>query len=255
MACTEWLEQLDSFLDGELATERLRAVDAHLRACPSCAGEAVQRMYLKRAVRTAGQAFVARPEFRKSLQKSIATQNVPRVRSRIAAWNWRWAIPVLALILIAAVEATNYAVHQLRREQTYSELADLHVGALASSTPVDVLSTDRHTVKPWFQGKIPFSFNLPELQNSDFSLLGGRVTYLEQTPGAHLVYLLRGHRISVFIFQADRLPATLSAELSATRKKSFNMETWSQDGLRYFVVGDAGMEDIQKLSTILKKVG
>jgi|SRR5438445_13863468 len=61
--------------------------------------------------------------------------------------------------------------------------------------------TDRHTVKPWFQGKIPFAFDLPELQNSEFSLLGGRMTYLDQTPGAHLIYDARKHHISVFVFQ------------------------------------------------------
>ena len=58
-------------------------------------------------------------------------------------------------------------------EQVVSEIADLHVTALASASPVEVISTDRHTVKPWFQGKIPFSFNLPELQNTEFSLLAG----------------------------------------------------------------------------------
>ena len=68
-----------------------------------------------------------------------------------------------------------------RRQRVFSELADLHVSALASATPVDVISTDRHTVKPWFQGRIPFSFNLPELQGSEFTLIGGRVTYLAQT--------------------------------------------------------------------------
>jgi len=74
------------------------------------------------------------------------------------------------------------------RDHVFSEIADLHVSTLASSSPVDVISTDRHTVKPWFQGKIPFAFNLPELQNSEFTLIGGRMTYLDQTPGAHLIY-------------------------------------------------------------------
>ena len=63
-----------------------------------------------------------------------------------------------------------------------SELVDLHVATLASSNPIDVVSSDRHTVKPWFEGKIPFTFNLPELQNSPFTLVGGRVSYLNQSP-------------------------------------------------------------------------
>ncbi len=138
-------------------------------------------------------------------------------------------------------------------DQVFSEIADLHVATLASSSPVDVISTDRHTVKPWFQGKIPFAFDLPELQNSEFSLLGGRMTYLDQTPGAHLIYDVRKHHISVFVFQdrSLRLPAGLDGILSRRRDVSFNMETWSQGGLRYFVVGDASAADIDESGEIV----
>jgi anti-sigma factor RsiW len=115
-----------------------------------------------------------------------------------------------------------------------------------------VISTDRHTVKPWFQGKIPFAFNLPELQNTEFSLLGGRMTYLEQTPGAHLIYDLRKHHISVFVFQESSLPAKLSNSSLRPGKLSFNMETWSQGGLRYFVIGDTGAVDIDNLAKLFR---
>ena len=123
---------------------------------------------------------------------------------------------------------------------------------LASASPVDVVSTDRHTVKPWFQGKIPFAFNLPELENSEFSLLGGRMTYLGQTPGAHLVYDARKHHISVFVFQERSLPARLSDRSLKPANLSFNMETWSQGGLRYFVIGDASAADIGSLAKLFK---
>jgi anti-sigma factor RsiW len=121
---------------------------------------------------------------------------------------------------------------------------------------VHVISTDRHTVKPWFAGKIPFTFNLPELQNSDFSLLGGRVTYLDQAPGAHLIYQVRKHRISVLIFQEEpkqeRDGNKSRMESSATKNYSFSTETWNQDGLRYFVIGDATADDIHRLAQLLK---
>ena len=97
------------------------------------------------------------------------------------------------------------------------------MATLASASPVDVISADRHTVKPWFQGKIPFAFNLPELQNSEFSLLGGRMTYLDQTPGAHLIYDVRKHHISVFIFQEQSLRTKLD-DNSFSRKK--RRSTW-----------------------------
>ena len=104
------------------------------------------------------------------------------------------------MLLIAGVLISNYLQMRSARNHLFSEVADLHVATLASSSPVDVVSTDRHTVKPWFQGRIPFAFNLPELQNTDFTLLGGRVTYLDQVPGAQLIYDIRKHHISVFIF-------------------------------------------------------
>jgi anti-sigma factor RsiW len=137
------------------------------------------------------------------------------------------------------------------REEILGEVADLHVTGLASSNPVDVVSTDRHTVKPWFQGRLPFSFDLPELQNSEFTLLGGRVAYLEHEPGAHLVYELRKHRISVFIFRdTGRLAGLKGSGLHPVL--SFHVESWASGGLRYFVVGDADPQEIQKLSQMHK---
>jgi anti-sigma factor RsiW len=107
-------------------------------------------------------------------------------------------------------------------------------------------------VKPWFQGKIPFAFNLPELQNSDFSLLGGRMTYLDQTPGAQLIYNVRKHHISVFVFQEQSLRARSDENSFAPKQLSFNIETWIQGGLRYFVIGDASGTDIDSLARLFK---
>jgi len=123
---------------------------------------------------------------------------------------------------------------------------------LASSAPVDVISTDRHTVKPWFQGRIPFAFNLPELPSTKFSLQGGRMTYLDQTPGAQLIYDAGKHHISVFIFQQRSLPARLDENSLSPKNLPFNLQTWSQGGLRYFVIGDASAADIDGLAQLFK---
>ena len=108
------------------------------------------------------------------------------------------AATAAAVLLVVAVLVT---VKRNGEQQLMSELVDQHVATLASPNPVDVVSTDRHTVKPWFAGKIPFTFNLPELQDSPFVLVGGRVSYLNQSPGAELIFRVRQHQISVFIFQ------------------------------------------------------
>jgi anti-sigma factor RsiW len=161
-------------------------------------------------------------------------------------------VAAVAVILVVGTLTSVYLGARSGRDQVFSEIADSHVATLASSSPVDVVSTDRHTVKPWFQGKIPFAFNLPELQNSEFSLLGGRMAYLEQTPGAHLIYDVRKHHISVFVFQEHSLPAGLDENCLSPKQLSFSMETWSQGGLRYFVIGDANAADIARLAKLFR---
>jgi anti-sigma factor RsiW len=250
MACEEWRGSLDAYVDGELREAEDNALGAHLRRCPACTGDLLERVQLKRSVKAAGRRYGASAELRSRIAKSIDAK--PR---RESGWFWKiFALPALSLLILSIAVNVYTGREGVRRERVYSELADLHVAALASATPVDVVSTDRHTVKPWFQGKIPFSFNLPELQGTEFTLLGGRVTYLAQTPGAHLIYQLRKHEISVFIFQ-DRGEETASASSAPVHAVSFNVENWTQNGLRYFVIGDVGAEDIQALSKLLRDAG
>jgi anti-sigma factor RsiW len=250
MVCESWNTKLDTYLDGELPSEEMRAFDVHVRNCPSCSADALTRVQTKRTIQGAGKRFTPSAEFRRRMQQSIAAK--PR-RERFG-FAWITATAAIAILAVVGLTASYNEQERVRTEQVYSEVADLHVATLASSSPVDVISTDRHTVKPWFQGKIPFAFDLPELRNSEFSLLGGRMTYLDQTPGAHLIYDVRKHHISVFMFQERslRLPGRLNESSFTPKNISFNMETWSQGKLRYFVIGDASAADIDSLAKLFK---
>jgi len=243
MVCESWKAKLDTYVDGELPEQEMRAFDAHVRSCPACSADALARVQMKRTIQVAGKRFTPSAEFRNRIQKSIASK--PQRRFRLG-----WMLAALAaVILVVGTLTSAYLGSRSGRDQVFSEIADLHVAALASPSPVDVISTDRHPVKPWFQGKIPFAFNLPELQNSDFSLVGGRMVYLEQAPGAHLIYDVRKHHISVLVFQERSLPASLDR---SPKKLPFNMETWSQGGLRYFVISDASAADVDRLAKLFK---
>lgn len=246
MPCDDWRGKLDAYADGELSLPEMNALGDHMRRCADCSVQALQRVQLKRSVAVAGRRYEPSAEFRAKV-----TNSVNRKRDRGTGWFWKILV-VPALLTLIFVAGLNYYVRGARaeRQRVYSELADLHVATLASSTPVDVVSTDRHTVKPWFEGRIPFTFNLPELHGTDFSLLGGRVTYLAQVPGAHLIYRLRKHEISVFIFPDSGAPA--AALSGAAEVRSFTFEDWAQNGLRYFVVGDVGGNDIEALSKLLR---
>ena len=247
MVCEQWRDKLDAYVDGELESAEASALATHLRGCAECAAGALERVQLKRSVQIAGNRYPASFD----LRNRIANTVIPKPR-RESGWLWKiLALPALSLLILSVFVNFYTGRESTRRLRVYSELADLHVAALASATPVDVVSTDRHTVKPWFQGRIPFTFSLPELQGSDFTLLGGRVTYLGQSPGAHLIYQVRKHQISVFIFQ-DRGEETARPTPGPIRAVSFNVDNWTQNGLRYFVMGDASADDIAALSKLLR---
>lgn len=241
----QWTEKLDIYLDGELPASEMQALQEHVRGCPSCAADILSRVQMKRAVQSAANQYKPRAEFRQRVRAQIA----PRPRFMPARI---WA---MAAVLLIAASLTLLFVRQreVARQQVFNEIADLHVSTLASANPVDVISTDRHTVKPWFQGKLPFTFELPEQQNSEFTLAGGRVAYVEQSPGAELIYQIRKHQISVFIFQQRAFVS--AGDESLQRRATFNVESWSQNSLRYFVIGDANAQDIHRLAQLMRQAG
>jgi anti-sigma factor RsiW len=250
MTCGVWREKVDAYVDGDSPQQDSAGLEAHLRTCPSCAADALGRLKMKRMTQAAAARYIPSPQFRLRIEKSIQ-------KSRKPLWSFAW-MPTLAAFAVALVLVVASAALWMRhsaREQTLAELLDLHVATMASGNPVDVISTDRHTVKPWFQGKLPFTFNLPELQNSPFKLVGGRVMYFKHSPGAQLLFELRNHRLSVFILQDQPEVIPLATGVTEAREMAFNIETWSEGGLRYVVIGDAGPADVHELSELLRVAG
>ena len=240
MSCDQDRNRLAAYLDGEVAESEARSLQQHIRACPDCAAEIAVLVGLRRAMKPAASRFTPSTEFRRKVQGQIS----PRTRLGI---QWLWpAAAVLAVMIVVLVWTRQSA----QRSQTFREVADLHVSDLASANPYDVVSSDRHTVKPWFQGKIPFAFNLPEFAGTDFTLLGGRLVYLHQQPAAQVIVGMRQHKISVLVLQES---SALPMSNGVAVHDSFNVETWQQHGLRFFVIGDADKSAIQQLAQDLRK--
>ncbi len=259
MNCAEWHNRIEAYVDAELPPLDMEAFRAHMQECVTCAATALALTESKSAIRHAGNRYAPSPEVRARAVASAKgeAQPVPSetVRQgarlgRIASATWpRWALAAAALLVVAAA---LFIISGGRHEtKSLAEFADLHVADLASANPVEVVSTDRHTVKPWFQGRIPFTFNLPELQGSPFTLVGGRVAYFHQEPGAHLIFRYRQHFISVFIFR-ETPQLGLPVASFADQTSSFNLQTWTQGGLRYVVIGDANAGFIQQLADLLR---
>jgi anti-sigma factor RsiW len=241
MSCEVWRDRIDAYADGETPEPELAGLEEHLGTCRECSAQALARMRMKRAIGVAAMRFKPSAEFRQRVQTSIAPE-----RRRFAFWTSPVLATAAALVLAVAVSAM-VIVRNSTRDQAVAQLLDMHVAALASSNPVDVVSSDRHTVKPWFQGKLPFTFNLPELQGSNYTLLGGRLVYFRGKPGAQLIYELRKHEFSVFIV-ADGGSFGLSDE----KENGFSVESWTGGALRYVILSDAGATDVHALADLVR---
>ena len=244
MNCEVWDQKLDAYVDGETPEQDLASVEEHLHACPDCAAEALSRMQMKRATRAAAAMRFAPPaDFRLRVEKSIAPKR------RRMAFRFSPALAIAAVLVLVIGISSAVMVRRAARQQELAQLLDMHVAALASSNPVDVVSTDRHTVKPWFQGKLPFTFNIPELAESPFKLDGGKLVYYRGQPGAQLIFSLRKHELSVFIVQAAG-PA--NGRVTDEQKNGFSTESWTSGGLRYVAMSDAGAGDVHTLGDLMR---
>jgi anti-sigma factor RsiW len=244
MPCEQDRARLETYLDGELAEDQEKTLQQHLRSCPKCTAEIASMVSLRRAMKPAASRFTPSEKFRQKIQAQVSTKPNRRMTSL-----WPVAAAVLAVMLVAVVWTRQSAL----QNATFREVADLHISDLASANPYDVVSSDRHTVKPWFQGRIPFAFNLPELAGSEFTLLGGRMVYLHQQPAAQVVVGAGRHKISVLILQENSsLGAAVPLSGGVAVRDSFNVETWQKNGLRFYVIGDADKGAIHRLAEALQ---
>ncbi len=243
MTCDSWQSKLDAYVDESCPPDERDALEKHLRTCQSCSAEALGRLQMKRAVRAAAARYTPSPEFRLRVEKSVQSKRKPQWALSLVPWATALAAALLFVVLPSALWMRHSS-----HEQALAQLVDLHVATLASANPVDVVSTDRHTVKPWFQGKLPFTFNLPELENSQYKLVGGRLVYFDHRPAAQLLYELHKHELSVFIVQGSGSTGTPAS----VRENGFSIENWTRDGLHYVVVSDAAPSDVHALGELFR---
>jgi anti-sigma factor RsiW len=239
MSC-QWLEKVALYVDDELDPAAQKEFSTHLSGCLECTAALSARLQFKKALRVAGRCFTAPPELHAAVYRSI------RPDKSVSQW-WKWVLAPLSVLLLGIVGFL--LIPKSQGDPMLAALVDTHITALASEHPVDVISEDRHTVKPWFQGKLPFTFNLPELAGTSFTLVGGKVVYAGQNPGAELLYTAGPHKVSVFIFAAR----AAAEKLVSNRDRSFNVNQWTAGGLAYYVVTDASSDEAGKLVAMLRE--
>jgi anti-sigma factor RsiW len=196
---------LNALADGELSADQLSLVNDHLAACPACTSAALAQTLLKSNIAKAGKRYAMSAGMEERLKRFAASDTAgrPRPSGRSATAGWATAAAILLVIFSGLIlmqqGRRRTEVATLEYQAQVSEVSDLHIATLAAGLGPQVVSSDRHTVKPWFQGKLPFSFNLPENLPGDTKLDGANLTYLHNQPVAQLLYTIGRHHVSVFL--------------------------------------------------------
>ena len=246
--------QIDAFTDHELPSDEARTLQQHIAGCHACSLRLLATIELKQATKEAGRraepsaAALARLSAR--LQPNTSAK--PR-RGRVLSFRepflfWP-ALSAAAALLLVAVSLTTWSARGSRNALS-AELLDQHLATLSATAAPQVLSTDRHTVKPWFEGKLPFSFNLPEpgALPAGVTLKGADLSYVAGHPAALLVFNSGKHQVSVFVVQSG------SVQSIAETRSGFALRSATAGGLRFLAVGDVDASQLDRLLASLTSV-
>jgi anti-sigma factor RsiW len=245
MNCNESREFIEADADGELDLIRHLELEAHLRSCPQCGALADAARERRAALRGKLPRFTAPPELVRRIRASLSSADAPLPPIRAAArtvwpvWN---LVGMAATLALAVIGGYAWGNAHARGNALLSEAVSDHVRSLQASHLMDVVSTDQHTVKPWFIGKLDFSPPVADLADAGFPLAGGRLEHMDGRTAAALVFYRRQHAINVFIWPASAGPVAARAG----RESGFNATSWSQADLNYVAVSEIPADELER---------
>jgi anti-sigma factor RsiW len=240
MTCDEAEILLHALIDGELDAGHAREVEEHIAGCPRCAAELAAVREMHKAIANADLRYAAPVALRRRIEAALPQAQAPSRRAVLRGFAMGSAV--------SAIAATGLVAIVLRSDdeaRIASEIVSAHLRSLQAGHLTDVLSTDQHTVKPWFNGKLDVAPPVIDLTALGFTLIGGRLDYVDARPIGAIVYRRRLHVINLFVAQ------TASTKTRAARTETFqgfNVRSWSEGGLNYWAVSDIAADEIAEFS-------
>jgi anti-sigma factor RsiW len=245
MTCDEAEILIHALIDGELDAGHAREVEAHVAQCPRCAASLATYRQMSQALRRADLRYSAPQSLRLRIEAALpkATATVTPMPSR------RGMLRGFALgSALSAIAATGLFAIVLRnddQDRINSEIVSAHLRSLQAGHLTDVLSTDQHTVKPWFNGRLDVAPPVIDLTAQGFTLIGGRLDYVDARPIGAVVYKRRAHVINLFVAQT---PNTARRPARTETFQGFNIRTWSERGLNFWAISDIGADELAEFS-------
>jgi mycothiol system anti-sigma-R factor len=249
------------YLDGELDLSRTIEMETHLQTCGECARELEKQQALRAALQRGSLAYAAPEGLRERIQSSLRASTSAEAPERASGWHaiqflrpllllrWAGAFAVLALFAVTAWQLLPGLRGPTSDQRLAVEVLTSHVRSLEANHLMDVVSTDQHTVKPWFDGKLDFSPPVEDLASDGFPLVGGRLDYLEGREVAALVYQRRKHFINVFVWPDA---AGSSSAQTLKSQQGYNLMRWSRGGFQFWAVSDVSAQDLAEFVRLLQ---
>jgi anti-sigma factor RsiW len=254
MTCDEAEILLHALIDGELDAGHARDVEAHVAGCTRCAPQLAAYREMSRQVKDADLHYTAPLSLRRRIEASLPQpRKAPNRRSVLKGFAMGSALSAIAATGLFAI-----VLRQDDQQRVMSEIVSAHLRSLQAGHLTDVISTDQHTVKPWFNGRLDVSPPVVDLTAQGFTLIGGRLDYLDAREIGAVVYRRRQHIINLFVAQTsdtERRPPKME------HIQGFNILTWSEQGMKFWAVSDVAPDELaefgEKFEATLKttKVG
>jgi len=250
MNCDETRDLIHGYFDGELELVKSIEIEDHLNDCHPCAQSAKQIRSLRSTLSQDNVRFDLPKSLEQRVRSTLSSNIEPKQRPGSLFWRW-FVVGASAIVAVALVWViAGVFSRQSSGDVIAQEIVSSHVRSLMADHLTDVPSSDQHTVKPWFNGKLDFSPPVKDLSQQGFSLTGGRLDYIGSRPVAALVYQRRQHSINLFVW-----PSTDSAAESerASVHQGYNLIAWSNGGMAYWVVSDLNLAELQQFVQLLRE--
>ena len=239
---------LHAYIDDELDLVRSMELEDHLAECADCAQQVASYRALRETI-TPEFRYKPHVDLRARVLTELRTAELPKrslaVR-RTVPW-WSWAAVAACLLLVAG--AIRFDISHRQQQTLAREIVADHVRSLMANHLTDVLTSDQHTVKPWFTGKLDFSPQVRDLSADGFELVGGRLEYLDGRDAAAIVYQRRKHVINLFTWpspDSEQAPRT-------TAQQGFNLVEWRQGSMYYCAVSDLNRQELEEFVSLLRR--
>jgi anti-sigma factor RsiW len=254
MNCNRTRELLPAHVDQELSVPETIELEQHLQGCPTCRQELAQQSEVRTAMKKHATYYKAPAHLEARIKAALPQE--PTRPKRWLRWTWspRWlnAGAAFATVFALASSMTLYLSVPSANELLADDVISSHVRSLMVNHLADVASSDQHTVKPWFNGKLDFSPTVTDFTAEGFPLVGGRLDYLDRRPVAALVYRHRLHLINVYEWPAASEEPEAIRTLS---RQGYHLVHWVEGGMRYWVVSDLDPRELMSLVHILQAQG